>query len=114
MARSPRSKVPKTSGAGVSRLSYQKGYAMGNRGRGHSGSAGAASVDYDASESKAGAPRAKPLGKSPGMNISYGETLPIGSLEDIKAVAERKPTSTNYAKQGAAVNIPYKNRPSKK
>jgi hypothetical protein len=28
MARSPRASVPKTSGQGVSRLSYQKGYAL--------------------------------------------------------------------------------------
>lgn len=33
MARAPRAKVSKTSGQGISRLAYQKGYALGNKGK---------------------------------------------------------------------------------
>jgi len=33
MARAPRAHVPKTSGQGIERLAYQKGYALGNKGK---------------------------------------------------------------------------------
>lgn|SRR6187549_1040252 len=82
MARSPRASVSKTSGQGTSRLSYQKGYALGNRGGG--ADFGGALPDIDG-------PREYSKGKGGGdMNISYGETLPIGDLADVKNLAKTK------------------------
>jgi hypothetical protein len=97
MARAPRAKVPKTSGAGVSRLSYQQGYAKGNRGTSAAGGA-VPGVDKAAmDEVKLSRGRAKGGGRS--INVSYGETLPVGDLKDIKALGELKaPARDNYVK----------------
>ena len=84
MARTPRAKVSKTSGQGISRPSYQKGYAL--KGDGPS---------VDTKFSKGEAPR-RQYGKTakasgPGFNVSYGDTLEPTDLEDVKALGEGKP-----------------------
>ena len=90
MARTPRSSVSKTSGQGISRLSYQKGYSLGNKG---SGASAGVRTEFDTPDADAGGSRnyAKGGGGKGGMNISYGETLPIGDLEDVKKLYRGKP-----------------------
>lgn len=103
MARAPRAKVPKTSGAGVSRLSYQKGYAKGNRGSADTGAVPSVpgSKASAADDSPKGG-RTKPRGnEAGGINISYGDTLPIGDLNDIEALGKGvAPKSPNLLKPG--------------
>ena len=75
-----------TSGQGISRLSYQKGYAL----RGGD----APSVDTRFSKGE-DAPR-RQYGKTakasgPGFNVSYGDTLEPTDIEDVKALGEGKP-----------------------
>lgn len=84
MARASRAKVSKTSGQGVKRLSYQKGYDLSRK------NPTAGSVRWDAPEDvKLG----RQYGKGDGgkINVSYGDTLAIGDLSDIEDVAKRKP-----------------------
>jgi hypothetical protein len=99
MARAPRARVAKTSGQGVSRYSYQKGYSLGNRGTGSAGPAPA--VKGERVEVKGGGGRRSKLEKVGDLNISYGDTLEIGDLADIKAVGKRKaPPTPGFLKQG--------------
>ena len=81
MAKAPSSKVSKTSGQGISRKSYQTGYALRNK--------------SDASVPKADGPNISDLKggggggknkyeKSGGMNISYGRTIYPSDLEDVQ------------------------------
>jgi hypothetical protein len=83
MARSPRARVSKTSGQGVSRYSYQKGHALGNSG---TGSEFNASVKKPADKRNYGK-----LDVGSGFNVSYGNTIEPGDLDDIKEIARRKP-----------------------
>jgi hypothetical protein len=68
MARAPRARVPKTAGQGVSRLGYQKGYALGNRG----GFAGSTEVN-------AASPTSKP-GKAPKEIVDAVESRPVRDM----------------------------------
>lgn len=54
----------------------------------------------------------KPKGNDPGgINISYGETLPIGDLKDVEAIGKMTPPkSPDYLKQGKAVKLGDKGR----
>lgn len=98
MARAPRAKVSATSGQGVSRLSYQKGYALGNKGSGSPGSS--VSTKFQAAESRAG--REYDKQKYPGgIDISYGDTLNPTDLAETKKIFAEKPSSSqNYGKAG--------------
>lgn len=84
MARSPRARVSMTSGQGVSRLSYQKSYAL--RGEAPSIKSRFSAQDSqrrDNNYGKAGG------GKYPGgINISYGDTLEPTDLADVKALGK--------------------------
>jgi hypothetical protein len=89
MARAPRAKVSATSGQGVSRLAYQKGYAM-KRGD-------APRVDAKFEKGETGQKRgygkgkgAKP-DKAGGFNVSYGDMFEPTDLADIQALGERRP-----------------------
>lgn len=87
MARSPRASVSKTSGQGVSRLSYQKAYSLGNRGK----SAGPSESVTSAKTSTQDTARRRDYGKldlKAGMNVSYGTTFEPGDLNDLKALAK--------------------------
>jgi hypothetical protein len=87
MARATRARVSKTSGAGVSRLSYQRGYSMGNRNTADSGT-GVKFESGDREYAKSG----KIKGDYPsGMNISYGETLFPTDLKDLESAYKGKP-----------------------
>lgn len=104
MARAPRATVPKTTGAGISRLSYQQGYAKGNRGSAAAGGAvpgvqGGSQSITDESLRRGG--RAKFEKGDGDINVSYGDTLPIGDLTDVKAAAQSKPQSDNFLKSKA-------------
>lgn len=87
MARTPRASVSATSGQGVSRYAYNKRYEM----------------------TRGAAPQVKGEGMTPTLNkgreyskgdakypykmhVSYGSTLAPSSLDDVKALAERKPS----------------------
>lgn len=74
----------------MSRLSYQKGYSLGNRGSSSGGVKDAPSVDSVKSEETKPGRRSK-LEQGGSMNISYGETLPIGELVDVESFAKEKP-----------------------
>lgn len=110
MAKSPSAKVSKTSGQGVSRLSYQKGRAL-------SGKTGGASTGIDASFGKSdlgsGDNRyakgsAKP-DKAGGFNVSYGDTLMPTDLADVKALGEGAPPKpSNTMKLAKAKTWPKK------
>ena len=80
MARTPRAKVSKTSGQGVSRLSYQQGYALRT--------GDAPKVDKvakgESPKREYGKGKSKAKGSGPGFNVSYGNTLKISDLEDVK------------------------------
>jgi hypothetical protein len=102
MPRAPRASVSKTSGQGISRLSYQKGYALkGGAASGLSAkfsSGGGDRRDY----AKKGGSTPKPQ-QAEGINISYGDTYEPTDLGDIEALGERAvPKTTVGAKhQGA-------------
>ena len=78
MARAPRASVPKTTGQGVSRLGYQKGYKLRNPG----GPKIKASASIGTDEKK---PRNYGKGYKAGetdLNISFGDTLRIADLPE--------------------------------
>jgi len=91
MARTPRASVSKTSGQGVSRLSYQKGRNLG----GNIGSVKASGIKMDAGPDikgpgTLGSKRSYGKDEAGGMNISYGETISPTDLADVKALGELK------------------------
>lgn len=83
MARAPRATVHSTTGQGVSRRAYQTAYALGNHG---SGSDFRASVKAPGSKREYGK-----LDTASNFNVSYGDTVEPGNLDDINQVAQRKP-----------------------
>jgi len=98
--------VSRTSGQGVSRASYQKGYSLGNRGTASPGGRDVphikgeplASLKSGRSYDKGGKGE---IDKAGGMNISYGDTIFPTDLKDVKSVAERKtPKSDGFLKLG--------------
>lgn len=87
MARAPRAKVSATSGQGVSRLSYQRGYSLGKSGDAPSvGTKFSAEGGRDYAKGKAGGKYASDF------NVSYGDTYLPSDLEDVKELGERKPS----------------------
>lgn len=86
MARTPRAHVSKTSGQGVSRLAYQKGYALRHPGDvpqvKSSFSKGETSRDY-----AKGTTKSLDTG---GFNVSYGDTFAPSDLQDIKELGSLK------------------------
>lgn len=106
MARAPRAKVPKTSGQGVSRLSYQKGYALGNRGTASGGVKDAPKVDNVRSDSSRGYAKAgSKLDSKGGINVSYGDTIEPGNLIDVENLAKRKPEKGLSLTPGKPFNL---------
>lgn len=83
MARAPRSSVSKTSGQGVARKAYQGSYQMGPR----------ASMDrLDLPDQPSGkVARSYGKGEKSDINVSYGDTLPISTLDDVDRYAKEKP-----------------------
>jgi len=87
MARPPKALVPKTSGQGVARYSYQQGYSLGNRGTGGGPLKEAPVVKLDrdllklsTAKQRIKAVEAKPSKVAP-MNIDYGDTWGKGELK---------------------------------
>jgi hypothetical protein len=74
----------------VSRLSYQKGYSLGNRGSSSGGVKDTPSVSSVKSEEIKPGRRSK-LEQGGDFNVSYGATLPIGELTDVESFAKDKP-----------------------
>ena len=90
MARAPRSKVSKTSGQGVSRLSYQRGYSMAG-GSGEVPNAGSRSSFDPPKGTRNYAKNAK--GGQPDINVEYGEhQVATRTLDDVEKYAGDKPT----------------------
>lgn len=83
MARAPRAKVHSTTGQGVSRRAYQTAYSLGNHG---SGSEFRASVKAPSSKRDYGK-----LDTASNFNVSYGDTVEPGDLNDIDRAYQRKP-----------------------
>jgi hypothetical protein len=85
-----------SSGQGVSRLSYQKGYALGNRGK--SDASPSVSTKFS-SESKGGG-RSYQKGDLPsGINVSFGDTSNPTDLAETKTIfAGKIPTAADYGK----------------
>lgn len=78
-------RVPKTSGQGTSRKTYQTGYRLGNRGSA-AASGGVPTVKGDTQDTRSS--YAKDI--NPGkvdlkMNVSYGDTIEPGDLKDVKS-----------------------------
>ena len=88
MAKSPSAKVSKTSGQGVSRLSYQQGYAMRQGNAPKVSSEKGDKRDYG--KAKKSKSDEKPKASGPGFNVSYGDTLKIGDLKDIEEFRNRR------------------------
>ena len=82
MARSPRAKVSATAGQGVSRLSYQRGYAL------RGGDAPKVKGDFPKGEKprEYGKGKSKTKAKS---GLSYGDPLPESGMKKIKKFAEK-------------------------
>ena len=87
MARAPRAKVSMTSGQGVSRLSYQKAYAM----KGDGPKVDTKFSTAKDSERQYGKTKVNAKGSGPGFNVSYGDTYRPTDIEDVKALGEGKP-----------------------
>jgi hypothetical protein len=80
MARKPRASVPKTSGQGISRLAYQKGRALGNKGEQAAARSGKApSLGETRSYAKEGKGE---------FNVQYGGMFDI---KDVEEMGEKKP-----------------------
>jgi hypothetical protein len=94
-------RVPKTSGQGVSRKAYQTAYRLGARGSASPGAGDSPRLRGEAkAETAGGGTRGRPKGKidsAAGMNISYGDILPIGDLEDIENYAKQKPAKPSVS-----------------
>lgn len=100
MAKAPSARVSKTSGQGVSRLSYQKGYSLGNRGTGTPGPSPSVKGERGAEMKSSRSSSKGKFNKAGELNISYGETLFPTDLEDVKSIGERKPPKTGFLKLG--------------
>lgn len=77
MARAPRAKVSSSSGQGISRLAYQKGYKL-RGGLTEKFSAGSQATPREYAK-KGGKPE-----QSKGINVSYGDTYFPTDLKDIE------------------------------
>ena len=90
MAKAPSAKVSKTSGQGVSRLSYQKGRSLGNKGMSSPGGVkDSAKIELKSGRGPGRPKKDKADGKG-GINISYGDTLPISTLKDVQEYGKGK------------------------
>jgi hypothetical protein len=81
MARTPRATVSKTSGQGVSRLSYQKSRNLAG---GTPAVKDSTKVDMNFGGTRGMSGKTKDYDKQSGMNISYGDTLFPTDLKDIQ------------------------------
>ena len=84
MAKAPSARVPKSSGQGVSRHSYQRAYDLGNRSTG-----GLADFKTGTQDT----PKRRSYGKGKkegGINVSYGDTYFPTDLKEIQDFAKRK------------------------
>lgn len=98
MARAPRAKVSQTSGQGISRLSYQKGYSLGNRGGG-SPAPGVSTKFTNEVKQGRGSEQKYPAG----MNVSFGDTSNPTDLAETKTLLSgKKPPAKDYGKPGKA------------
>lgn len=87
MARTPRASVSKTSGQGVSRLSYQKGRKLAGDARVKGDFiVGPGSVSKEREYSKGGKKAEYPKG----INVSYGDTYEPTDLKDIQERAKKR------------------------
>lgn len=87
MAKAPSARVHKTSGQGVSRRSYQTAYDL-RRGEGPRVDAKFPKPEKQREYGKKASSKSKAKPKG-GINVSYGDTLPIGDLEDIERYPKR-------------------------
>lgn len=86
-----------SSGQGVSRLSYQKGRSLGNRGK--ADASPAVSTKFS-SETKGGGRGYSKSDLPSGINVSYGDTLNPTDLAETKTIFSGKvPTASEYGKQ---------------
>lgn len=83
MARTPRATVSKTSGQGVSRLSYKVGHELGNRGSG--------SEFKTTLKAPGGKRNYGKLDTGANFNVSYGDTVAPSDLGDIDKMFRDKP-----------------------
>ena len=91
MARAPRARVSKTSGQGVSRLSYQKGRQLGNKGTGTPGDAPSTKFDTGGIKGPGTTGGNRTYGKSEGgadINVSYGATITPSDIEQVKELGK--------------------------
>ena len=96
MARTPRASVSKTSGQGISRLSYQRGRKLA----GGTPDIKSPRETSFGSESSSGRSRgkARDYGKQvEGLNVSYGETFHPTDLDDIENSFKDSPKHSNLA-----------------
>jgi hypothetical protein len=112
MARAPYAKVSKTSGQGVSRLSYQSGYRTGNKGTGSPGGGkDTPSVRSSSSSSSSSKPPKSGGGKMKfdkggNLNISYGNDIFLS--DKLKDEPAGKTKTPGFLKLGKPVK--YKER----
>lgn len=77
-------KVPKTSGQGVSRAAYQSSRQLGMRGTGAPGENAVRTPKIESSSSQSREYAKPKKTKQDPWKISYGDTLPIADLDDLK------------------------------
>jgi len=92
--------MPKTvqKASGSNRSSYAKGYQLGNKGKASAGASTPSVKDDQAAALKSGVvPGTKSKGaKTAGeMNVSYGDTLPLGDLQTIADFGAGEPPKKN-------------------
>lgn len=91
MARAPRARVSQTSGQGISRLSYQKGYSLGNM---KGSAAPGVSTKFEGTDKRE---YSKKQEYPAGINVSYGDTIEPTDLKDTKAMFASKPTKSGVS-----------------
>jgi len=100
MAKAPSAKVSKSSGQGVSRLSYQKGRSLGNKGSASPGDTQVKMATAIQSNNDFG--KTGKVKYPEGINVSYGNTFKPTDLKDVQALGKVTPPKglkTGYAKQ---------------
>jgi hypothetical protein len=94
MARTPRASVSKTSGQGVSRLAYQKGYRL----KGGSAIKGPGKGESTAERNYSKTSKGIDAGD---FNVSYGDTLFPTDLKELEEFGREKPMKASVSDKRA-------------
>jgi len=98
MARTPRASVSMTSGQGVSRLAYQKGYRLRNKDIGGASIHGPGKIDSGSSRGYAKNSKLKSSGDTEQkFNVSYGDTIVPTDVKELGEMFSDKPQKASVS-----------------